>query len=244
MNLDLGGKRVLVTGGSEGIGLACAKAFAKEGCEVLTVARRSATGALTLSLDLTLEGAPQRLLDWAGEVDILVNNAGAIPGGDLFAVDEAAWRRGWELKVFGYINLSRLAYARMKVRGGGVIVNVIGHTGEKLDASYIAGSTGNAGLIAFTRALGGVSMRDGVRVVGVSPGPVATERLNAVYSARAASLLGDPRRSAELMTDLPLGRPAHPAEIADTVVFLASPRSAYTSGCVLTIDGGLASRAQ
>jgi len=244
MNLDLGGKRVLVTGGSEGIGLACARAFANEGCEVLTVARRPSTDSLTLSLDLTLQGAPQRLLDWAGDIDILVNNAGAIPGGDLFAVDEAAWRRGWELKVFGYINLSRLAYARMKIRGGGVIVNVIGHTGEKVDASYIAGSTANAGLIAFTRALGGVSMRDGIRVVGVSPGPVATDRLNAVYRARAASLLGDPQRSSELMTDLPLGRPAHPAEIAETVVFFASPRSAYTSGCVLTIDGGLASRAQ
>jgi NAD(P)-dependent dehydrogenase (short-subunit alcohol dehydrogenase family) len=84
------------------------------------------------------------LVDFAGDADILVNNAGSIPGGDLWTVDEAAWRAGWELKVFGYINLTRAFYPLMKARGSGVIVNNIGVAGSVTDFNYIAGATGNA----------------------------------------------------------------------------------------------------
>ncbi len=242
MDLDLKGRRVLVTGGSAGIGQACAAAFAEEGCTVLVAARNPAPGPLALAIDLAQPGAAETLAAWAGEIDVLVNNAGAIPGGDLLGVDEQTWRRSWDLKVFGYINLSRLVYARMKPRRHGVIVNVIGSAGERMDAAYIAGSTANAGLMAFTRALGGASAADGIRVVGVNPGPVSTQRLATVYRQRAQALLGDGDRYEELFADLPFGRAARPQEIAAAVVFLASPRSAYTSGCVLTIDGGLAAR--
>jgi len=146
------------------------------------------------------------------------------------------------VKVFGYINLTRLVYAGMKQRKRGVIVNIIGSAGEKLDAAYIAGSTGNAGLMAFTRALGGASHADGVRVVGINPGPTATDRLVTLYKQRAETLLGDATRYEELFTNMSFGRPGKPEEIAAAVVFLASERSAYTSGCILTIDGGLAAR--
>jgi hypothetical protein len=176
------------------------------------------------------------------EADVLVNNAGDIPPGALDSVDEATWRQAWELKVFGYINLSRAMYARMKGRGRGVIINDIGAAGEKMDAAYIAGSTGNAALYAFTRALGGQSLRDGIRVVGVSPGPVATERMVSGLKARAAGRFGDEARYTELIERLPMGRAATPREIADLMVFLASDRSAYTSGAVFTVDGGIASR--
>jgi hypothetical protein len=176
------------------------------------------------------------------EADVLVNNAGDIPPGALDSVDEATWRQAWELKVFGYINLSRAMYARMKGRGRGVIINDIGAAGEKMDAAYVAGSTGNAALYAFTRALGGQSLRDGIRVVGVSPGPVATERMVSGLKARAAGRFGDEARYTELIERLPMGRAATPREIADLMVFLASDRSAYTSGAVFTVDGGIASR--
>jgi NAD(P)-dependent dehydrogenase (short-subunit alcohol dehydrogenase family) len=242
MDLDLKGRRVLVTGGSAGIGQACAAAFAEEGCTGLVAARNPTPGPHALAIDLAQPGAAETLAAWAGDIDILVNNAGAIPGGDLLSVDEQTWRRSWDLKVFGYINLSRLVYARMKERRHGVIVNVIGFAGERIDAAYIAGSTANAGLMAFTRALGGASAADGIRVVGVNPGPVSTQRLATVYRQRAQALLGDGDRYEELFADLPFGRAARPQEIAAAVVFLASPRSAYTSGCVLTIDGGLAAR--
>ena len=242
MDLNLTGKRVLVTGGSKGIGRACAEAFAAEGAKVKIASRNLQPGPDAKAIDISQRGAAEALASWAGELDILVNNAGAIPGGDLLKVDEETWRKAWELKVFGYINLTRAVYAGMKKRKSGVIVNIIGSAGEKLDAAYIAGSTGNAGLMAFTRALGGASHADGIRVVGINPGPTGTDRLVTLYKQRAETLLGDAARYEELFNNMSFGRPAKAAEIAAAAVFFASERSGYTSGCILTIDGGLASR--
>ena len=244
MDLNLAGKRVLVTGGSKGIGRACAEAFAREGATVRVASRHPAADGKfeSKAVDLSVRGAPEALAQWAGEVDILVNNAGAIPGGDLLKVDEETWRRAWDLKVFGYVNLSRQVYAKMKARRSGVIVNIIGSAGEKLDAAYIAGSTANAGLMAFTRALGGASHADGVRVLGINPGPISTDRLTSLYRQRAETLLGDAGRYRELFQNMSFGRPGTPEEVADAAVFLASDRSGYTSGCILTIDGGLSAR--
>jgi NAD(P)-dependent dehydrogenase (short-subunit alcohol dehydrogenase family) len=245
MDLNLKGKRVLVTGGSKGIGRACAEAFAAEGAEVRIASRNPGadTKFVSKALDLSQRGAAEALAGWAGELDVLVNNAGAIPGGDLLKLDEETWRRAWDLKVFGYINLTRAVYARMKEKRRGVIVNIIGAAGEKFNAAYIAGSTGNAGLMAFTRALGGASHSDGIRVVGINPGPTATDRLLSLYRQMAQSKLGDASRYEELFKEMSFGRPATPAEIAAAAVFLASERSAYTSGCILTVDGGLSARA-
>ncbi len=257
MELGLTGKRVLITGASQGIGAGLAVAFAREGCDLALTARNAvnleriareiaaespAVRVALVPADLTEPGAAERLAAAVGAVDIVVNNAGAIPSGSLFDIDEATWRAGWELKVFGYINLCRIYYARMKGAGGGVIVNNIGNGGEISDPRYIAGGFGNAGLMAFTRALGGSSLDDGIRVVGVNPGPVETERIYTMLRKRAVDLFGDEARYAELAQRYPLGRPATVAEVADTIVFLASPRSSYTSGTIVTVDGGIASR--
>ena len=242
MDLELKGKRALVTGGSKGIGRACAQALADEGCEVRIAARNPTPGPLAMAIDLSQRGAAEKLAAWAGDLDILVNNAGAIPGGDLLKVDEETWRKAWDLKVFGYLNLTRLVYARMKSRRRGVIVNVIGSAGEKMNAAYIAGSAGNASLMAFTRALGGAAHADGIRVVGINPGPVATDRLLSLYRQMAETQLGDASRYEELFKGMSFGRPAKPEEIAWTAAFLASDRSSYTSGCIVTIDGGLSNR--
>jgi NAD(P)-dependent dehydrogenase (short-subunit alcohol dehydrogenase family) len=242
MDLNLKGKRALVTGGSKGIGRACADVLASEGCNVLIAARNPGSASNAKAIDLSQRGAAEALAEWAGDLDILVNNAGAIPGGDLLKVEEETWRRAWDLKVFGYINLTRLVYARMKARGKGVIVNIIGGAGEKMNAAYIAGSTGNAGLMAFTRALGGASHADGIRVVGINPGPVKTERLVSLYRQMAETRLGDASRYEELFKGMSFGRPGTPEEIAWMAAFLASERSSYTSGCIVTIDGGAANR--
>ena len=181
------------------------------------------------------------LANAAADIDILVNNAGDIPGGSIDKIDEAAWRHAWELKVFGYINLTRTIYTQMKARGHGVIVNDIGAAGEKFDANYICGSAGNAALMAFTRALGGKSLADNIRVVGINPGPVGTDRHMATIKARAKNQLGDESRYRELHKGFPLGRPAHAREIGDLMAFLASDRSGYTSGVIVTVDGGYTS---
>ncbi|MCF3935377.1 SDR family oxidoreductase [Acuticoccus sp. M5D2P5] len=257
MDLGLSGRTVLITGASQGIGAAAARAFAAEGCH-LHLTARSTTNldavkvAITAAhdvdvtlhpLDLSVAGAAEALADTVGFVDALVNNAGAIPGGDLWSVDEATWRAAWDLKVHGYINLCRAVYAKMKPEGRGVIINDIGNAGERLDADYICGSTGNAALMAFTRALGGKSLTaDGIRVVGVNPGPVDTERMPKLLRKRAKDWFGDENRWEELLERYPLHRMAKVEEIADAMLFLASDRSGYTSGTILTIDGGIVSR--
>ena len=242
MELNLKGKRVLVTGASKGIGRACVELLTAEGCTVLGASRSIAPGPAARAADLSQRGAAEDLAAWAGDLDILVNNAGAIPGGDLQGVNEDVWRKAWDLKVFGYINLTRAVYASMKKKKRGVIVNILGNAGERLNPAYIAGSTANAGLMAFTRALGGASHADGIRVVGINPGPVATDRLISLHKQMAQTKLGDASRYEELFKDMAFGRPGTPQEIANAVAFFASERSSYTSGTILTIDGGQSNR--
>jgi NAD(P)-dependent dehydrogenase (short-subunit alcohol dehydrogenase family) len=255
MDLQLRGKWALVTGASQGIGAGIAKTLAEEGVNLHLTARNAerlqrlaaeiaACGveAHIHPIDITAPDACEQLVERCRMLDILVNNAGVIPSGSLYEITEPKWREGWELKVFGYINLCRLVYARMKAQGGGVIINNIGNAGEVFDPHYIAGTTGNASLMAFTRALGGHSLEDNIRVVGVNPGPVATDRIYSMLRKRAELLYGDETRYGELEARYPLQRPAHVREVADLIAFLASPRSGYTSGAVFTIDGGIASR--
>lgn len=254
MNLDLQGRRALVTGASKGIGLAVARTLAAEGCAVHLVARTAAdleSAAATIAAttgsvptwsacDLAVSANIEALAVAQGDLDILVNNAGAIPAGSLDVVDEATFRAAWDLKVFGYINLCRRFYASMRARGAGVIINVIGAGGEKPTAAYAAGAGGNAALMALTRALGARSTLDGIRVVGINPGLIETERLVTMQRAFAAEKLGDAERWRELLdADFPPGRPEH---IADMVAFLASDRAAFTTGTVVTVDGGLCAR--
>jgi len=256
MDLGLRGKTVLITGASQGIGLASARAFAAEGSDLhlaarnadkLDAAKREIETAHKVrvgvhAMDLSSDAAMRALAERVGDVDVLVNNAGDIPSGPIESVDDEAWRRGFDLKVFGYISLTRLYWARMKERRSGVIINDIGNSGENYDARYIAGSSGNASLMAFTRALGGVSLDHGVRIVGVNPGPVATDRMVKIMKRRALDSLGDEGRWQELFANYPAGRPASPEEVADLIVFLASARAGYITGTIVTIDGGIASR--
>ena len=256
MDLNLRGRKALVTGASKGIGYATARCLAQEGCDVVLVSRTAAdleaarerilkecNVAVTVEpRDISDSKSPPALAQKYPDLDILVNNAGAIPGGRLEEIDEARWRAAWDLKVFGYINLTREYFRLMKARGRGVIVNIIGAAGEKMNSGYIAGSAGNASLMAFTRAIGGAAPEAGLRVVGINPGPVATDRHVTLMRKQAQDKLGDPERWRELSKSLPYGRAATPEEIAAMAAFLASDHSAYTTGTIITIDGGLANR--
>lgn len=256
MDLKLQGKTALITGASMGIGAHIAETLAAEGVNLHLTARSTdklealkvriaeiSDVSVTLHpLDLAVEGAAATLAVATSTVDILVNNAGAIPSGDLWDVDEAAWRKGFDLKVFGYINMCRLFYTKMKEAGGGVIINIIGNGGEVLDRNYIAGASGNISLMGFTRALGGYALDDNMRVVGINPGPVNTDRIYNMLKKWAKKDLGDADRYQELAEGYPLGRPAHCSEISDLVAFLASERSGYTTGTIYTVDGGISAR--
>jgi NAD(P)-dependent dehydrogenase (short-subunit alcohol dehydrogenase family) len=254
MDLNLTGQSVLITGASKGIGRSAALGFAAEGC-VPHLAARSAEALRELQReiaeryrieariyprDLSSAESMMALARDCGPVDILINNAGDIPAGPIESIEDAAWRKGFELKVFGYIALAREVYKAMKARGSGVIINDICNSGENWDANYIAGSTGNAALMAFTKALGGVSLDWGVRVVGVNPGPVATDRMIKLMKRRAIDQWGDEARWQALFAEYPGGRAATPEEVADLFLFLASPRAGYITGSIVTIDGGIA----
>jgi NAD(P)-dependent dehydrogenase (short-subunit alcohol dehydrogenase family) len=253
VELDLRGRSVLITGGSRGIGLATARAFALEGCHLhlaartesrLREAQREISDKFSVRvqihpIDASIGDNARALAHACSDVDILVNNAGAVPGGSLEEVDEGRWRKAWNLKVLGYINLTREIYGAMAARGRGVIVSVIGTAGNIVPASYIAGVSGSASLVAFTQALGGTSLDRGVRVVGVSPGDVLNERGISFLKQQAAESLGNPERWRERLAQQPGNRAATEEDIANAVVFLASDRAGYISGEVLAVDGGL-----
>ncbi|HVZ44920.1 MAG TPA: short-chain dehydrogenase/reductase [Ramlibacter sp.] len=252
MDLQLRGKRALITGASRGIGAGVAEALAEEGCDLELAARSEADLrqlASTLAArhgvqvrvhvaDLTRPEECAQLVRSAGSLDILVNNAGAIPQGRLQDIDDQAWRSAWELKVFGFLNVTRQAFKDMCERGGGVIVNVIGIAGERPVPNYVAGSMANAGLMAMTRALGVEGIARGVRVVGVNPGAIETTRQTTRWKARALKELGEENRWRELVAGFPRGRLGQVREVADTVAFLASDRSSYTNATIVTVDGG------
>ncbi len=252
MDLQLNGKTALITGGSKGIGRGVAEVLAAEGCNLHLAARteldlESARAELIAdhgvqvtihATDLSTGEAARELAKKAGGIDILVKNAGAVRAGNIEMVDEETWLEGWNLKVFGFINLIRAIYPAMCRRGSGVIVNIIGNAGEHPAANYICGSVGNAGLIALTKALGAESLDHGVRVVGISPGQIATERLERQQRIKAEQALGDGSRWREMLEHLPQSRPGTVEECANVVAFMASPCAGRVSGSILTVDGG------
>jgi len=257
MDLDFKGKSALITGASKGIGLATAHSFAQEGISVLHLAARSVDGLEAAQreisaaygtrveihpVDLSVTENVVALGRQCTDVDILVNNAADSSPGPLEQLTDQDWRNSLDMKIFSYVALTREIYAHMKKRGSGVIVNDIGNSGENPDANYIVGTTGNAAMMAFTRGVGGRSLDHGIRVVGVNPGPVATDRMVKLMKRRALDWYNDEGRWEELFDKYPAKRPAQAKEVADLIVWLASDRAGYITGTIVTIDGGIASR--
>lgn len=256
MDLHLAGRTALITGASKGIGRAAADQLAHEGCNLILVSRTAADLAAvkeaiagkakvqieTVAADLSQSSSVNSVARDFPEIDILVNNAGAIPGGQLLDMDEQTWRKAWDLKVFGYINMCRAYYALMKKRGSGVIINITGNAAQTHDPEYICGVAGNAALTAFSQSLGSVSVRDGIRVISLNPGPVETERLVNLMKKKARDRTGNADNWRELFKPLPFGRACAPEEVGAMIAFLASERCSYNSGSVVTIDAGLSAR--
>src|SRR5258706_4647225 len=163
MDLNLKGRTALITGASRGIGLAIAKALAAEGVSLRLVARDpdrlngvcKEFGAKAIPMDLSIPENIGRLVETCGDIDILVNNAGGIPRGTLEEIDGPTWRKAWDLKVFGYIDLTRAYLTRMKRQKKGVIISVIGSAPENGNPNYGAGCTGNPAPNMLQRWTGG-----------------------------------------------------------------------------------------
>ena len=246
MELGLKGKVVLVTGGSKGIGLACASGFAAEGARVAICSRsrdnidKEAFGVVA---DLVDAVAAERMIetveDRLGPIDILVNSAGAAKRTPPDELSPAVWREAFDAKFFSYINVIDPVVKRMAKRGSGVIVSIIGVGGKVASSSHLAGGSANAALMLATAGLGATYAGQGVRVVGVSPSLTETDRVaeGLAADARIANISVDEARRRGVAR-LPLGRMASAEEIADAVLYLASAKAGYVTGVTLSMDGG------
>jgi 3-oxoacyl-[acyl-carrier protein] reductase len=252
MDLNLKGKRALITGGSRGIGLGVATQLAAEGVNLVLVARdenrlgkvrellhtRYSVDVTIVAADLYDPNTPARLAEPFADIDILVNNANTPSGGSLEGLSEEQWLHNWSLKPFGYIRMLRAFIPKLRARGRGVIVNMIGQINQVATNKALYSSASCAALSTITKALAHELAAHNIRICGVGAWVVNTETVIEGYRAKAASKLGDPARWRELMAHLPFGRAAQPQEVGDLVAFLVSDRAAYLSGQVIDLDGG------
>jgi NAD(P)-dependent dehydrogenase (short-subunit alcohol dehydrogenase family) len=251
MDLGLTGKIVLVTGGSKGIGLACARAFLDEGARVAIVSRASANvdracgelkGALGIAADLIDADQAARVVARVnrelGPIDILVNSAGAAKRTPPDELSPASYRAAMDAKYFSYINVIDPVVKEMAARGTGVIVNIIGNGGKIASPVHIAGGAANAALMLATAGLAHAYAGKGVRVVGLNPALTNTERVSEGFrvDARHGGISEDEARQ-KAVARIPLGRMAEPEDVADATLFLASRRASYLTGVTITMDG-------
>lgn len=251
MDLGLKDKKVLITGGSKGIGLACAKSFIAEGARVALVSRSQANlekakaslrDAYIIAADLTDAAAAAAMLERVekefGQLDVLVCSAGAAKRTDAPDLTPAAWRAGMDAKYFSYINVIDPVIKKMGARGQGAVITIIGGGGKVASPTHLAGGAANAALMLATAGLAYAYAGKGVRVVGVSPGVTQTERVAEGLKAEAKRAnVSEDQAYKQMVARLPMGRPADPEEIADIVVFAASERGRYLTGANIATDG-------
>lgn len=258
MDLELKDKTILISGATSSIGQAISHAFAAEGAKLSLAARdkrklddlRNAifqtygVDVEIVSGDLsTVEGRSSWLettIARFGTADVLVNCASATTPVALTTATQAALEAGLDLKLFGYILMTQLVVEKMKAQGSGTIVNVIGITGSQPTPNNLVGNIAGSALINLTKGMANELAPFNIRVVGVSPGAVDSDRRRATLEATAQSKgisIADAARDAASV--IPLGRAARPAEIADAITFLASARAGYITGATLNVDGGI-----
>lgn len=260
MDLKLSDKHVLITGASQGIGLACARGFLREGARVSLVARNpdrlqsarqqlqasvadAGDRILTCVADLQLPDQAASALAQArthwGRVDVLVNSAGGAQRAPPADLDAQAWRDAMNAKFFTYVHMIDPVIKVMGESGSGVIVNIVGAGGKVASPIHLPGGAANAALMLISAGLAAAYAPHGVRVNAVNPGATVTGRLRSGMQASARLQQITVEEALERAARaIPMGRFAQPEEIADAVLFLASARASYITGVVLTMDGG------
>jgi len=247
----LKGKRVLVTGGTRGIGRAIADRFAREGAIVVAAARK-ASGNLPEGVELviadvttvhgveTLAAAALKILDG---VDILVNNAGAaLPYmGGILSVPDEAWLDTLNLNYLAAVRLDRAIVPTMVAQGSGVIIEIASNAALRPVGVLPHYSAAKAALLNYAKALATELAPKGIRVNSVLPGMTMTSAVDAVIASIAEATASDKEAATDLLVKgerIPMARPAQPEEIANVVAFLASDQSSYITGSSLVVDGG------
>ncbi len=238
MRMELRNQTALVTGGTAGIGLAAARLLAREGAAVIISGRDAARGAAAaagldgdvrfVQADLADADSVKSLVRQCGEVDIIVNNAASFPGALTVEQDIVSFDRTFTTNVRGAYFLVSSLVPGMLARGRGSIINVTSMVAFKGVPGASTYSASKAALESLTRTWATEFGSRGVRVNSVAPGPTDTEGVRAQW--------GD--TNDELGRALPLGRTATAAEIAEAILFLASPRSSFITGSTLHADGG------
>ncbi len=242
--MTLSGKVVLVTGGSRGIGRACAVAFAKEGATVvLTYAGNDAAAeeavrlagerARAVKFDVAdtaaCAGCVEDVVLKHGHLDVLVNNAGVAVDGLLVRVKDEDWDRQLDTNLKGAFALARAAARPMMKQRSGAIINLVSVVGEMGNAGQAAYAASKAGLIGLTKALAHELASRNIRVNAVSPGFIETDMTSKVSADMRTRLL----------QAIPLGRLGTADEVAACVLFLASDAASYITGEVLKVNGGM-----
>jgi NAD(P)-dependent dehydrogenase (short-subunit alcohol dehydrogenase family) len=250
MTRELSGQRALVTGATSGIGRAVAVKLAEAGATVVVTGRRADLGKETVKAAESIGGEAhyfvadlgdltdvRRLAEEAGEIDVLVNNAGIYPFGPTLEQDVETYERVFDVNVRGPYFLTAALLPKMIAKGSGSIVNVssvTARTGTPIMSVYGASKAAlDALTLSWAVEFGGSDIRSrgdrGIRVNSVAPGLTRTEKVE-------ENLGGDV--IAQIAAPTPLGRAGEPEEIAEAVLFLASPRSSFLTGSVVTADGG------
>jgi NAD(P)-dependent dehydrogenase (short-subunit alcohol dehydrogenase family) len=257
MDLQMAGKKAIVTGASEGIGKAITWAFAKEGVDVAICARRKepleaaaaeiarATNRqiVPITADLTKPADAENLVKKAhaalGRIDILVNNAGSSPGGVLEHLTEEDWAQSLQLKFMGYVRCMKHVLPIMQKQKKGRVVNLIGNDGVKVSYWEIAPGAANAAGQNLTLSLASQYGKDNISFVAVNPGPVRTERWIGLVKAMARDMKLSFEEADKLApSSIPLGRIAESEEVANLVTYLASDLAFFVNGTMIEIDGG------
>ena len=252
MDLHLAGKTALVTGGSAGIGRACAQAFLAEGVRVAIVSRKPERlaeaaaalggGVVTIAADLSnasdVDRAAREATAALGHIDILINNAGSAMGGSFVDLPDAAFLDAWTLKLLGYIRMTRAVVPAMIARRDGRIVNVLGGAARTPTATFLPGSTANAALLNFTRGLSKELAPHNVRVNAISPGMTRTERAERLLAAEVTGGKTLDQARGERLARIPMRRMTEPDEIAAMAMLLVSDRMASMTGAEVLVDGG------
>ena len=255
MDLGLHDKLVLITGGSKGIGLACAQAFAAEGARIAIASRDAdnltqaglalrAIGCDPILVQADLQDAPQaermvaEVEAAGGAIAVLVTCAGAARRTPPAELTPAHWAAAMQSKFFTTIHAMGAVLPGMCARRAGSIVNVVGMGGKTASPIHLPGGSANAALMLASAGLANAHAAQGVRVNVVNPGMTATDRLHEGLAAESR-LTGTPVDAllAARTRAMPLGRICEPHEIAALVVFLASAQASYISGAVVSADG-------